>query len=63
MPMDLVSARRSSEIHKLDFGNMNFYSEELSKLTKSKQVVQIAISIEFEKFKGNEKLNMYNDVP
>lgn len=61
--MDLVSARRSSEIHKLDFGNMNFYSEELSKLTKSKQVVQIAISIEFEKFKGNEKLNMYNDVP
>ena len=62
MLMALASASRSSEIHKLDIGNMSFCSEKivftLSKLTKSRQVGQNAISIEFDKFEGNEKLDI-----
>ena len=62
MLMALASASRSSEIHKLDIGNMSFCSEKivftLSKLTKSRQVGQNAISIEFDKYEGNEKLDI-----
>ena len=62
--MALASASRSSEIHKLGIGNMSFCSEKnvftLSKLTKSRQVGQNAVGIEFDKFEGNENIGNEN---
>jgi hypothetical protein len=62
MFMALATASRSSEIHKLDIVNMSLCNDKivfiLSKLTKSRQDGQNALSIEFDKFEGNEKLDI-----